>query len=55
MYSGSGGDNCTVTWGTLDEEFQQQYEPAIAVFVKDRPRWAKLEKELKEFEMMRPK
>lgn len=46
------GENCTVTWGTLDEEFQKQYEPTIAVFVKDRPRWAKLDHELKEFEMM---
>lgn len=43
----------TVYSGTLDEEFRNAHPPTIAMFVKDRPKWAKIEG-LQEFPMMPP-
>lgn len=43
----------TVYSGTLDAEFRDKYPPTIAMFVKDRPKWAKIEG-LQEFEKMPP-
>jgi hypothetical protein len=48
-----GVDNShTVYVGTLDDECVGRFEPEIAMFVKDRPVWAKLHVGLKEFEGM---
>lgn len=42
----------TIYAGTLDDECVGRFEPTIAMFVKDRPVWAKLQVDLKEFEEM---
>jgi hypothetical protein len=43
----------TVYAGTLDEGFRDEHPPTIAMFVKDRPKWAKVEG-LAEFMAMPP-
>jgi hypothetical protein len=45
-------DSHTIYVGTLDDDCVDRFEPKIALFVKDRPAWAKLERGLKEFEEM---
>ncbi|KIV99344.1 uncharacterized protein PV09_09002 [Verruconis gallopava] len=43
----------TVYRGTLDEQFRDEHPPTVAMFVRDRPEWAKIEG-LQEFEKMPP-
>jgi hypothetical protein len=40
--------------GTLDQNCQDGFRPTIAVFTRDRPAWAKLAMDLKEFEGLPP-
>jgi hypothetical protein len=42
----------TVYAGTLDDDCVGRYQPSIAMFVKDRPAWAKVELVLNEFPEM---
>jgi hypothetical protein len=44
--------NHTVYAGTLDDNCVGRFKPTMAIFVKDRPAWAKLQMEMKEFEIM---
>ena len=43
----------TVYSGTLDPDFRNEYPPTVAMFVKDRPKWAMIQG-LQEFEEMPP-
>jgi hypothetical protein len=42
----------TVYAGTLDNDSVQRFEPTMALFVRDRPAWAKVLVDMKEFETM---
>jgi len=45
-------DQHTVYAGTLDDGCVGRFEPTIALFVSERPAWAKLQIEMKEFDRM---
>ena len=43
-------DDYNIYAGSMDDS--NNFEPKIAIFVKDRPKWAEVRKELKEFDIM---
>jgi hypothetical protein len=45
----------TVYVDTLDDDCAERFEPKIALFVKDRSSWAKLQAGMTEFEEMPPR
>jgi hypothetical protein len=54
LFGGKYGEDGqhTVYAGSLDAEFRDEFKPRIAIFTSKRPKWAKIEIGLKEFEMM---
>jgi hypothetical protein len=55
VFGGTYGEQewYTVYSGTLDEGFRDEHPPTFAMFVKDRPKWARIEG-IAEFEKMPP-
>lgn len=55
VFGGTYGVNewHTVYTGTLNPEFRDEYPPTIAMFVKDKPKWANIQG-LQEYEGMPP-